>query len=302
MKSNWNYHIIHKIGVHKIDIRDILFHRVPWQRIAEFCKDRSGVLGLSFVVGMVCLWSVACGAGEPQMQLYDSGSGGVESMAGSTTGESTGAAGSAGEHSGGGVTTAAEASASPALSAESSESSESSEPVEPVTSEEILVFVCGEVRREGVYRLRENARVYEAVAAAGGFAEKADTSAVNQVMTLRDGDQLRIPRIADEEETGDWGGVRGDSSVSGTGRSTSSGTGRESGSGTSGTNAITPVNINLATREELMTIPGIGGVRADAILAYRESHGPFASKEDICNVSGIKSGTYAKIEPYIAVE
>ena len=51
-----------------------------------------------------------------------------------------------------------------------------------------------------------------------------------------------------------------------------------------------------------MTVPGIGGVRADAILEYRESSGGFQNIEEIKNVSGIKAGIYAKIQGYITAE
>lgn len=60
------------------------------------------------------------------------------------------------------------------------------------------------------------------------------------------------------------------------------------------------VNINTAGQEELQTVPGIGEVKAKAILAYREEHGEFSSVEEIQQVPGIKGKTYEKIKNYIS--
>ena len=61
------------------------------------------------------------------------------------------------------------------------------------------------------------------------------------------------------------------------------------------------VNVNNASESELCTLPGIGATRAQAIIAYREEQGGFATIEEIQNVSGIKSGTYEKIKGLIKV-
>lgn len=62
------------------------------------------------------------------------------------------------------------------------------------------------------------------------------------------------------------------------------------------------VNINTADAQELMTLPGIGQVRADAIIEYRQSVGKFEQIEDIMNVKGIKTGTFEKIGSLICVK
>ena len=64
---------------------------------------------------------------------------------------------------------------------------------------------------------------------------------------------------------------------------------------------IFPVNINTATAEELQALPGIGRTRAEAIVAYREEHGPFTYVEDLRGVSGIGEGILANIMDYITV-
>ena len=66
-------------------------------------------------------------------------------------------------------------------------------------------------------------------------------------------------------------------------------------------NASGLVDLNRATVEELMTIPGIGQSRAQAIVAYRQSHGSFGSVQEIMQVTGIKEGLFEAIRQYITV-
>lgn len=140
----------------------------------------------------------------------------------------------------------------------------------------IYVDVCGEVENPGVYRLSEGSRVYEAVALAGGMTPEAAAEAVNQASVLLDGQQLRIPSSEEWEADGAAGL-----------------TARETDSGL--------VNLNGATAEELMTLPGIGESKAADIIAYRESAGPFLRIEDIMNVSGIKEAVFNRIKDRITV-
>lgn len=129
----------------------------------------------------------------------------------------------------------------------------------------IYVHVCGAVETPGVYALSADSRVYEAVELAGGFDSEADVDAVNLVETIKDGQQIRIPFIGEEQpEASDK-----------------------------------LININQADVETLCQIPGIGESRAQAIIEYRTEHGGFQSIEELMNVTGIKDGIYAKISPYI---
>lgn len=61
------------------------------------------------------------------------------------------------------------------------------------------------------------------------------------------------------------------------------------------------VNINKAAKEELMTLPGIGESKADAIIAYRQENGDYKNIEELMQISGIKEGVYSKISEYITV-
>lgn len=136
-------------------------------------------------------------------------------------------------------------------------------------TEYIFVYVCGAVNCEGVYELPSGSRVYQAIEVAGGFREDADKSNVNQAEVLKDEERIYVPIIGEEI-----------SSVS-----------EEAGK----------VNINKASKEELMTLPGVGESRAESIIKYREDMGAFQNIEDIMQVSGIKEGLFEKIKDLITV-
>lgn len=161
----------------------------------------------------------------------------------------------------------------------------------------IFIHVCGEVASPGVYELDEGSRLYQAVEAAGGLTEEADKDFLNMAQTLADGMQLRVPDQAEAEElraagrTGDVGNA-GDNGNSGNAG------GRPDGPPAA---ADHRVNLNTATKEELMTLAGIGEARAEAILAYRQEAGGFQTIEDIMKVSGIKEAAFQKIKEDITV-
>lgn len=150
----------------------------------------------------------------------------------------------------------------------------------PDCGKKICVHVSGYVMNPGVYMLPEGSRVYEAVAAAGGFAEGADEQFLNLAKVLDDGQKIRIYSL-DETATasGDSDLVQKDSN-----------------------DTEKLININTATKESLMTLPGIGESRAESIIAYREQNGYFSSVEDIMKVSGIKEAAFEKIKDYICIK
>jgi competence protein ComEA len=141
-------------------------------------------------------------------------------------------------------------------------------------SSKYYVYVCGEVLNPGVYELDSNQRVIDAIKLAGGTLEDANLEALNLATLVKDGEKIYIPSINDLEfETN----PSGETSVS------------------------SKININTATKDQLMTLPGIGESRALAIIAYRDDKGKFISIEDIKNVSGIKDAAYNKIKDLICV-
>lgn len=153
----------------------------------------------------------------------------------------------------------------------------------------IVVDVDGAVAAPGVYDLTvASPRVRDAIAAAGGLAEDADTSTINMAALVVDASKVHVPR-ANEQQAAPGAGGSGAS-----GESTGSG-------GGSGAISNGLVNINSATAEELQTLSGVGEATANAIIRDRESNGPFASPEDIMRVAGIGQKKYAKISGSICV-
>ena len=145
-----------------------------------------------------------------------------------------------------------------------------SDTTEYVENKSIYVYVCGAVNSPGVVCLTEGARIYEAIAAAGGLTAEAAQGVINQAELLLDGQMVYVPKVGEDyvvaETVGD--GL---------------------------------VNINTAGLEELMTLPGIGESRATDIINYRENTGAFLVIEDIMQVSGIKEAAFDKIKDYIKV-
>ena len=148
------------------------------------------------------------------------------------------------------------------------------ESVETTVSDTVVVYVCGAVKNEGMYELKAGARVGDAIEAAGGMSKDADTEAINLAELVEDGSKIAVVRQGEN--------VDGKMEVSGE---------EEDGK----------VNLNTATKEELMGLPGIGEARADAIIAYRENQGGFKAVEDIMNISGIKDAMFSRIKEYIKV-
>lgn len=174
----------------------------------------------------------------------------------------------------------------------------------------VCVHVCGAVNAPGVYELPEGSRVYEAVQAADGFSADAEQNYVNQAQILTDGSKLVIPTEEEAAQARDSLKVQDSGQQNYDASEHSGGTASQIGI-TGGVGAAEEesakrsdgrVNINIATKQELCTIPGVGETRAEAIISYRESGGGFRKPEDIMKVNGIKEGMYNKIKDSICVE
>lgn len=160
----------------------------------------------------------------------------------------------------------------------------------PTPETEIMVYVCGYVNSPGVYKFKAGSRINDAVKSAGGFREEACKEYVNLADYMQDGMKIYIPSMEELEGT-----EKENAGISG-------GSMTENLQGMVGTgNSTNLVNINTASRDELMGITGIGGTRADAIIEYRNSGGRFISIEDVMKVRGIKEGLFAKIKDQITV-
>ncbi len=162
----------------------------------------------------------------------------------------------------------------------------------------IAVYVCGAVMEPDVYYLPEGARIYDAIKASGGFAPNADTQWLNQAQLVSDGEMLLVYTLDETARMQEEGVKRGSSASGGVSSATGSG---DNPSRISAGGDSTVVNLNTGSKEQLMTLPGIGESKADAIIRYRTETGPFASVEDVMNISGIKNSTFDKIKDRITV-
>ena len=153
-------------------------------------------------------------------------------------------------------------------------------------TQKIFVQVAGAVNYPGVYELDSDARVFEAIALAGGLCEDADDKSINQAALLSDGQKVYIPKVGEEltEELCDGTEASQGGALQGN---------LQGGGGL--------LDINSASKEELLSLPGIGEAKAAAIIAYRQEQGLFSSPEDIKKVSGIGDGLYKKISDLICV-
>ena len=137
----------------------------------------------------------------------------------------------------------------------------------------IEVHVTGAVVHSGVYILEEGARVYQAVEKAGGTSDDADLERINLAQPLYDGQQVFVPRKLEEGPSGE------ENSYPQGGK----------------------LNINIATQSQLEALPGIGAVKAQSIIKYRQENGHFSSIEELLKISGIGEHTLEGIRELISV-
>ena len=204
------------------------------------------------------------------------------------------------------------------------------ETLEQVEQSTLFVHICGEVENPGVYELPKGSRIYEAVEKAGGFTKEAAADYVNLAHLLEDEWKIEIPAaesFAQDEHTGDEGLTEGKSSRQMGSMDKMPDGLKDKGAGgifagaaadadTVMAAAPAPafkdklaaagtdnqlVDLNTATEEELVALPGIGESRAKSIIAYREKNGGFSKIEDIMKIEGIKEGMCAKMKAKICV-
>ena len=176
------------------------------------------------------------------------------------------------------------------------DNTEKTENIETNDSQSFVVYVSGYVNNPGVYELSAGSRVIDAIDAAGGYSKEAYDHYLNLASLISDGQMIYVPSEEEVESGSIERGVASGADGSGVGGVTG-GNGGGNGGNSSGSGAL--VNINQASKEELMTLPGIGESKADKIIAYREANGRFNSPEGIMEISGIKDGLYNKIKDKI---
>lgn len=156
--------------------------------------------------------------------------------------------------------------------------------------EKIQIHITGSVKYTGIVILNSGDRIIDAIEAAGGEAEGADLNKLNLAYILKDGDKLYVPSIYDTEEKEYITQENGDNVII-------EGAGNMSKEKTNGD----IININTATKEELMELQGIGESTANKIIEYRKSNGDFKKIEDIKNVPGIGDSKFQNIKEKIKV-
>ncbi len=152
--------------------------------------------------------------------------------------------------------------------------------IETGESQQIIVDVAGAVWRPGVYTFKAGARVKDAVDKAGPLSD-ANLELLNLASPLRDGQKIVVPTKPTEVATGrDLEKTASEASVPGQEKR---------------------MNLNTASKTDLETLPGIGPVRAQAIIEYRGQHGGFKNIEEIKNAEGIGEITFKKVEDLVTV-
>jgi competence protein ComEA len=149
----------------------------------------------------------------------------------------------------------------------------STAPADP-TTDELVVHVAGAVNHPGVHTVKPGSRIVDAIAAAGGAAPDAEVDLLDLAAKVSDGQRIYVPRQGD------------DPALAG-------------GGGDDGGNGSGPVNVNLASADELDALPGVGPSLAAAIIEYRQRHGPFSSVDQLLDVPGIGESKLASLRPKV---
>lgn len=158
----------------------------------------------------------------------------------------------------------------------SSESINKDEKTEEKHDEKIFVDIKGSVKYPGVFETTKDKRVKDLIEEAGGLLDDADTSTLNLSQKVKDQMVIYVLKHGEKPKQMTDGASTGSSSGD-------------------------VININTASKEQLMKISGVGKTKAEAIIAHREKNGDFKKKEDITKVRGIGKSTFEKIKDKIEV-
>ena len=154
------------------------------------------------------------------------------------------------------------------------------EKTEVSTTQEAVIFVDikGAVNNPGVYQMKSGDRVKDALDAAGGLTDEADSQKVNLAQRVEDQMVIIVPKVGEEATEIPVGGTSKEAAKDG------------------------KVNINTATVEELKTLKGVGEKKAEAIIEYRKKNGSFKTKEDLMKVRGIGKKLFESFQERIVTQ
>lgn len=158
--------------------------------------------------------------------------------------------------------------------------------------EEIFVHVVGAVKNPGLYGVRSDARVIDAVMAAGGLGDTADPCAINLASSIQDGEQVVVSATLD--------GAPGNPALCTANSPAQDGTSTAGGpaGGAAGTSPGV-ISLSTASVAELDTLPGIGPALAQRIIDWRDASGGFSSVEQLGEVSGIGDKVLSNIRDLV---
>lgn len=154
------------------------------------------------------------------------------------------------------------------------------EKTEDSTTQEAVIFVDikGAVKNPGVYQMKSGDRVKDALDAAGGLTDEADSQKVNLAQRVEDQMVIVVPKVGEEATEIPLGVTSKEAAKDG------------------------KVNINTATVEELKTLKGVGEKKAEAIIEYRKKNGSFKTKEDLMKVRGIGKKLFESFQERIVTQ
>lgn len=148
--------------------------------------------------------------------------------------------------------------------------------------EEIVIHISGAVNKSGIFTLKSNSRINDAVLAAGGLTDEADMDRINLAKKINDEEKIHIYKIGEEQLTQDTNNSTNANGLDSTEEN------------------IEKININTADITLLESLPGIGKVKANNIVEYRKNS-KFKSIEDIMNVDGIGEKTFQNIKDKLTI-
>lgn len=167
----------------------------------------------------------------------------------------------------------------------------SSSSVSSVANAEVVCDISGAVKHQGVYRLKNGARLEDLIEKAGGLTKDAQLKAINRSQLLKDQDKIYIPGKGDKVEAAQTANSA----------STSTYASSSAASASSGPASGDLINLNTATAADLQKLNGIGEKKAEQIIAYRQEKGSFKSIDELKEVSGIGDKTFAAIKDQLTI-
>jgi len=176
----------------------------------------------------------------------------------------------------------------------------------------VFVDIKGFIKKPGVYEIDSNKRINDVIQLAGGIIANADTSVINLAKMVYDEmviviyskdevkkfEEIKAKEIVKETQCKVVNNVISNNACV---NSNDKNTGNNSGSNNPSNNSDGKISLNTATKEELMTLSGVGEAKAELILEYRNVNGGFKDIEELKNISGIGEATFEKLKDYIKI-